>query len=297
MQATRHRAFATLVSTTSTLSLTMIFAQAALAAPTVVPMPGEDFLTPAERAAAVAEMTPQERGAVGQLLSDDAPGLVVAYARREFTVLEGPDGTRTVEPVGIVSESPAGSLSVPVHQVAATTSLTKSGTKLFISLTLVKTRSTSPYEWQVYEWAQWGSNGSYSPAGMDCCNNDQDSFGIAWAGNLALYSDIKSGTYQSWCSGEPALNIYRSDIINNVGVGHSFNEWWDPDNCPMYYAQADNRIRETTWKSQTSNVSMKYFHTWGSYDYSLSFSAVGPSVTVSPTTASWSANIYLSFAH
>ena len=297
MEARRHRALATLVTTASTLSLTMVFTQAVLAAPTVVPMAGERFLTPAERVAAVSGMTPEERQTVGQLLSDGAPGLVVAYARREFTVFEGPDGTRTVEPVGVLAESPTGALSVPIQPVAASTSMTKPGTNLFISLAVVKTRSTSPYEWQVYEWAQWGTNGSYSPAGMDCCNNDQDSFGVAWAGGLALYSDTKSGRYQSWCSGEPALNIARSDIRNNVGVGHSFNEWWDPDNCPMYYAQADNRIRESTWQNRISNVNMKYFHTWSSFDYTLTFSAMGPSVTISPTTSTWSANLYLSFSH
>ena len=297
MQAQRHRPLAFLITSVTTLSMTMIMSQAVLAAPPVVPMTGEGFLTPAERIAAVRGMTPQERGSVGRLFAEDAPGLVVGYARREFVVLETPDGGRTVEPVGVLVESPTGALSVPSHQLAATTSMTKPGTNLFISLTVVKTRSTSPYEWQVYEWAQWGTNGSYSPAGMDCCNNDQDSFGIAWAGNLALYSDTKSGIYQSWCSGEPPLNIYRSDISPNTGVGHSFNEWWDPGNCPMYWAQADNRIRESTWKGQIANVAMKYFHTWGNYNYSLGFSATGPSVSITPTTSTWSANLYLSFSH
>lgn len=297
MQAQRHRPLAILIATSTTLSLTMIMSQAVLAAPPVVPMAREGFLTPAERVAAVSGMTPQERRSLGQLLAEGAPGLVVGYARREFVVLETPDGGRTVEPVGVLKESPSGALSVPSHQVAATTSMTKPGTNLFISMAVIRTRSTSPYEWEVYEWAQWGTNGSYSPAGMDCCNDDRDSFGIAWAGNLALYSDTESGMYQSWCAGEPALNIYRSDISANKGVGHSFNEWWDPDNCPMYWAQSDNRIRESTWKNQIANVVMKYFHTWGSYDYKLGFSATGPNVSISPTTSTWSANLYLSFTH
>jgi hypothetical protein len=259
-------------------------------------MPGETFLTPAEQRAALDSMTEDERAALGDLFNEDHHGLIVAYARREFDVVVYPDGSQGVEPVGVVTESPTGVLSVSSQEVASLVTGGKSGTDLFLSFVVEKTRSTSPYEWQVYWYAQWGQSGSYWPAGMDCCNNYQDTVGVAWHGGLALYSDSKSGKYQAWCSGEPALNIYRSDVTANTGVGHSFNEWWDPDNCPMYWGSADNRIRESTWKNQISNVVMKYYHTWGSYNYSLTFSST-PSVTISPKTDQWSANLYLSFSH
>jgi hypothetical protein len=292
-----RRAIAVVVGVASTLSTILIGVDVALAAPPAVPMVGERFLTPAERAAAVEGMTPQESGSIGHLFAEDAPGLVVAYARREFAVTPTPDGGQTIEPVGVVADSPTGVLSVPSHAVAGTTSGTRRDTNLFISLTIVKTRSVSPYEWQVYEWAQWGTKGSYWPAGMNCCNNHEDSIGVAWAGGLALHSDTESGIYQAWCMGEPALDIRRSGVSNNLGVGHSFHEWWDPDNCPMYWAQVDNRIRETTWKNRLSNVTMKYFHTWGGFDYRLGFSATGPNLTISPTNETWVVDVYLSFTH
>ena len=298
MRSRKFRPLRLLIALVTTLSLTMVMSQTALAAPPSVPMVGEDFLTPAERKAVIQSMTAEERASLGNLFAAEAPGLVVGYVRREFVVSETPDGGRKVDPVGVIRDSPTGTISIPSHQMAGTTSLTKPGTNLFISLTIVKTRSTSPYEWQVYEYAQWGSQGSWSPAGMDCCNNHEDTMAAAWGGGLALYSDWESGKYQSQCVGEPAgIDIYKSDIANNVGVAHSFHEWWDPDNCPMYYGHVDNRIRELTWRNRISNVSMKYFHTWGGYNYTIGFSGTGPQISISPTSSQWSAVLSLSFTH
>ena len=298
MRLRRSRALSILSSVASTLSLTMVLSQTALAAVPAVPMVGEDFLSPVERQAVTDTMSAEERASLGHLFAPEATGLVIGYVRREFAVFETSNGGRAVEPIGVIRDRPTGAISVPAHLVAGTTNLTKPGTNLYISLTLVKIRSTSPYEWQVYEYAQWGVNGSYSPAGMDCCNNVEDTMAAAWGGGLALHSDAESGKYQAWCVGEPSIiDIYKSDVANNIGVGHSFHEWWDPDNCPMYYGWVDSRIRENRWRNMISNVSMKYFHTWGVFNYSVSFGVHGPQINISPTTAQWSAVLSLSFTH
>jgi len=237
-------------------------------------------------------MSAGEQLAVGAFFADDAPGLLVSYTRREFDVVELADGSRTLVEVGSTVQSPSGALSIPSMATAATGYGSKPGTDLTFSISVIKTRSSSPYEWQVYPYAQWSG---YD--GMDCCNNYEDSFGVAWNGGLYIHSDAPTGRYYSWCVGEPYLDIYRSDAAANLGLGYSFHEWWDPDNCPMYWAGVDIRIRETSWKYTTSNVTMKYFHTWGNYNYSLGFSASGPSVTISPTTSTWSAAAYTSFSH
>ena len=293
-----RRGPAVLAAMLTTLSLTLVTTQPLLAASPVVPMAGEIFLTPAERQAALDGMTREERSSLGHLFTAEAPGLLVAYARAEYEVVVTPEGERTVEPVGFPTTNPTGNLSLPSHAIAASSATGgRAGTNLFISMAISKTRSTAPYEWEIYSYAQWGSNGSYSPAGMDCCNNIRDYIGVAWAGNLALYSDWKNGKYQAWCSGEPALDIVRDKANANVGLSQSFHEWWDPDNCPMYYGHTGIRIREATWLNRISNVTSEYIHTWASFNYTLGFSASGPNVTISPTTSTWSANSYVSFTH
>lgn len=287
-----------LIAVVVTLSLTLVATQPLLAAPPVLPMAGELFLTPAERQVALDTMTKEERRAIGHLFAASAPGLLVAYARAEYDVLETPDGGRTVEAVGSPATNPTGNLSIPSHATAASSATGgRSGTALFISMVITRTRSTSPYEWEVYSYAQWGSNGSYWPAGMDCCNNYRDYIGVAWAGGLAIHSDWKNGLYQTWCVGEPGLDIATSKVTANVGLAQGFHEWWDPDNCPMRYGHTGIRIRESTWKNRISNATSEYIHTWGGHAYSVSFSASGPNVSISPTNETWSAPLYVSFAH
>jgi hypothetical protein len=42
-------------------------------------------------------------------------------------------------------------------------------------------------------------------------------------------------------------------------------------------------------------VVFKYFHTFSNTDYSISFSAAGPSITISPTHDQQSTTVYTSF--
>jgi hypothetical protein len=287
-----------LIAILTTASTSLALTRPLLAATPVVPLPGEVFLTPAEKHEAVATMTASERAVLGRFFAVGAPGLLVAYSRAEYEVTESDDGSVTVEPVGYAVTNPVGNLSLPSRlQAAAEDSAVggRQGTALFISLVVSKTRSTAPYEWELYSFAQWGSDGSYSPAGMNCCNDHRDYIGLAWAGGMAIHSDWKNGRYQAWCVGEPALNIATARVRPNTGIGMGFNEWWDRDNCPMYYGHTGVRIRATTWKNQLVNATSEYIHTWGGHSYALGFSATGPNVSISPTNETWSAPLYVAF--
>jgi hypothetical protein len=293
----RRKGVAVIVAAISTLTFTLVLTKPLVAAAPSVPMVGEIFLTPAERRAAIESMTPQERANVGHLFADNASGLLVAYARAEIVIIQTPDGP-VLEPVGFSVGNGLGNLVLPSHATAGNFDTgKKAGTDLFLSMVVSKTRSTSPYEWEIYSYAQWGKLDSYSPAGMDCCNDYKDYLGVAWAGGLALYSDSGNGVYQRLCQGEPALNVARHKVAANTGIAHSFNEWWDPDNCNMYWGHTFNRIRETTWRNRLSNATTEYIHTWGGHSYSIGFSATGPNVSISPTTETWSHPLYISFTH
>jgi hypothetical protein len=285
-----------LAALTSGVSLSMVLTPIVLAAPSVVPLPGEDFLTPGERQAALRGMADAERAAIGHLFADDAPELVVAYARREYTVIEEPDGSRSAVPQGSTVESPTGRISLPQHLTAACcVSGGKSGTALWVSFTVTRTRTAAPHEWKLYGNAQWGRSGTYSPAGMDCCNNDDDSLAMAWGNNLALHSDSGTGRYQSWCNGEPSsIPVSRSDVSANRGVAHAFREWWDPDNCPMYWASTTNHIRKSTYSNVLTNATLKYFHTWSNPDYTISFGS-RVTISISPTRGQWALPLYVTF--
>ena len=204
----------------------------------------------------------------------------------------GPDG-RTVEPVGVLVEITGASCSLP--PVCGDNVDDQAGDEL---VHFVDGRQDTEHIAVRMAGVSGHSGEPTAPTALPAWTAATTTrTRLASRGRATWPCPRKPGIYQSWCSGEPPLNIYRSDISPNTGVGHSFNEWWDPGNCPMYWAQADNRIRESTWQGQISNVAMKYFHTWGRYNYSLGFSATGPSVSITPTTSTWSANLYLSFSH
>ncbi len=260
-------------------------------------MPGEKFLTPAEKLAAVESMRPDELEVLGDVFAEDAPGLVVAYARREVQVVSNEDGTVTLEPVGVTASGTESSqLSIPSTAMAGGT---KPGTSLYASIVVTRTRSSPPYEWELQAYSDWIAGST----GMDAINASEDSMGVAWAGGLYIYSDYSSGKYKTCAGTELPLDIYRSDVTPNVGIGFSFHEWRTSNCGPfqpipgMKYAFAATRIREPSWQSKTSNVVNKYFHTMGGLSYSLGFSASGPSVSISPTSEQWSWAVYASFSH
>lgn len=192
MNVLRQRFVGALIAGVTAASMVLLAVPAAFAATAVLPMPGERFLTAAERQAVVETMHLGEIDEIGGLFGDTAPGLVVAYTRREFTVVELPDGSTTLVPVGPISGSSDSGLSMLPEAVAGTGG--KPGTDLYISVTITRTRSTSPYEWAITAYSDW--NHQAFPAGMDAFNNSEDSIAVAWAGNLYIYEDTHGGLYK-----------------------------------------------------------------------------------------------------
>lgn len=277
------------------LSLLTLTASTATSRP-VAPMPGEKFLTSAQRELALETMQPSERAQLGHFFADDAPGLVVSYVRQEFQIRQGPGGAEEAIPV---ANSPGGVSNFSIPNTAVAVSGGKPGTSLYMSLIVVRTRTSSPHEWQLSVYSDWMAGAT----GMDAYNSSEDSMGVAWAGGLYIDRDSYSGQYKACGGVYSPLNIYRSDATPNLGIGYSFREWRSTI-CNhtllqpgMRYAFADVRIRETSWKSRTSNVVMKYFHTYGGLQYSLGFGSSGPSISISPTSEQWSAALVTSFSH
>jgi hypothetical protein len=289
--------FSLLMSMLLLLSTAMFQVPSVVAAPPVLPLPGEDYLTPAERQAALHGMPASERAAIGHLFRDDAAELVVAYVRQEYRVVHHADGSSTVTPSGAPAVSPTGRVTIPSHATAGCCDYaSKSGTQLSVSFTVTRTRTTAPHEWRLYGNAQWGVGGSWSPRGMDCCNNDDDAIAMAWGNNAAFHSDASNGRYQSQCIGEPSrLPVQRADIHNNRGISHAFREWWDPDNCPMYWVSITNHIRRSTFTNTLTNATLKYVHTWSNHDWRIGFGAGGASISISPTSGQWSLPLVVSF--
>jgi hypothetical protein len=67
MRTIARTPFSLLMSTLVLLSTAIVHVPSVLAAPPVLPLPGEDYLTPAERQAALHGMPASERAAIGHL--------------------------------------------------------------------------------------------------------------------------------------------------------------------------------------------------------------------------------------
>lgn len=297
----RQRRLLALIQATALVFPVMLTTPATtLGAPQVAPMPGERFLTEAERNAALNAMDPSERSEIGDWFrNDQSAGLVVAYARREFSVAEGLDGSVEIMPLGFAPSDPTSGLSIPSHLVATTA--TKPGTDLTITFTVTRTRTTPPYEWMLHAYASWARK--TFPTGLDAYNTAEDSIGVAWSDNFYTALQTSGGLYMACPNGSrPGIDIYQSDGVPKVGIGWSWHEWSQflcKPHTPqaMEYAHGAVYVREDTWKYGTAEAVMKYFHTWSSGSYSLGFGASGPSVSISPTSNQWSLAVGLTFSH
>jgi hypothetical protein len=273
------------------VSGTLVLAPRALASALPVPLPAEAVLTDVERHHVLATMRPAERRLVGPLFADDAAGLVLSYTRRLYRIVTSPTGAPRLQELVPVTSAPGSGLRIPTEAVAG--SATKED--LYVSFTVVKIRSSAPYEWQVAPYAQW--NG---PDGMNPTNSSADAFAVAWAGSSMhpTYVHRQSGAGQrtsNWpCNSEP-LDIWPSDATPNVGTGWSFHEFgmWG---CPMRWGWADIRLRTDKMVGRTDNLVMKYFHTFGGLTYDLTFSQT-PAVTISPTNEQWSLALFATYRH
>ena len=144
-------------------------------------------------------MDPVEHEELGPAFAEDALGLVVAYTRRAYAIVELPDGTFIPTLKEAYSSTPTtASFDAPLEAIAGTGG--KAGTDLYISISVIKLTNSSPYKWQISGYARWGFK--QFPTGASCCNNKPDYIGVAWTGNdLGLYSSGINGALHllCWC--------------------------------------------------------------------------------------------------
>lgn len=258
--------------------------------PALAAMPGEQVLTAAQQAEALAGMTPQEGAHLSKIWSDPA-NLPVAYTRALFEVTSDSAGHTVVRPVGGYDVT-SGALRLP-NTLTAASSGTGGAYNLYISIAVWRTSASGVYEWGTENYFKW------TGAPPDACNSVEESFGTSWAGDLYLNSDNWTGWY--YLDTVDTVPMYRSDFTANEGVGWSFNEyhlWPRPDACDyVYQGRAAAYIREPSWQNRTDNVGIKYAHTkGGTPSYSLSF--LNASISVNPNDSNqWSATAYASFSH
>ncbi|MGI8998397.1 MAG: hypothetical protein ACR2GO_01645 [Candidatus Limnocylindria bacterium] len=271
------------------LSAAIPAAPAAFAAPPISPLVGEVALTDAERQHALDTMRPNERAELHRLFGRaEADVLVLSYDRRLVSIVTTPDGKQRPEEVVKAREVPGSSLRVPNESIAGYA--TKDD--LYVSLTVTGTRSTRPYEWRVWTYAEWRDG----LMGMNPVNSSADSMALAWAGGASLHSQTARGSrYSQWPCADEELDEWPSDGTANVGTAWSFHEFgrWG---CPMHWALADIRIRQDRLVGRTDNLVYRYYHTYGGLDYGLSFSR-SPGISISPTKEQWSLALFGSYTH
>lgn len=258
---------------------------------------GEVALTEPEQAEALSGADENERARLAAIFGDELAYLPVAYTRAYYRVTRAPDGTTTVTEVGRSNARPGSHLRLPDLRTASASGST-ARYDLYASVGIARL-SGPGYRWVVVSYFRW-----HGSSGIDACNMNEDSIAAAWAGGLALQSDASYGYYQPWGNTTTPLDIYRSDVAPNVGVGWSFHELKQRGSqlCTnVNWGEGDAYIGEPSWQSRTSNVMMKYVHTKGSASYRLGFSvpgAFGPSISVSPADSSqWSTAAFATFNH
>lgn len=259
--------------------------------------PGEVVLTEAEQTEILRGADEAERARLASMFGDEDRYLPVAYTRAHYRVAVAADGTVTVTEVGANAPRPGSNLRLPDLRTSATSG-TAGRYDLYTSVGIARL-SGSGFRWVVANFFRWqGSNG------IDPCNTNEDSIAAAWAGGLALYDDSALGYYQRYGSTITPLDIYRSDVDPNLGVGWSFHELKQRNSqiCTnVNWGEGDAYISEPSWQARTSNVTMKYVHTKGFTSYSLGFGLPGglsPRISVSPADANqWSVAAFATFSH
>jgi hypothetical protein len=261
------------------------------------PIPGEVVLTEKEQAEILRTADPEERARLAVRYAQEDQYLPVAYTRAYYKVDVAPDGSSTLTEVGRTSPRPGSHLRLPDLSTASSSGVT---TRYDLVASIGIGRLSGPgYRWVVANYFHWnGANG------IDACNAAEDSIATSWAGGLTLSSDSYYGKYQPYGSLVSPLDIYRSDVAANSGVGWSFHELKQRSSqiCTnVNWGEGDAYIREPSWQSKTSNVVMKYVHTKGSGSYSLGFSipgGVGASISVSPADSNqWATAAFADFNH
>jgi hypothetical protein len=261
-------------------------------------MPGEMVLSEREQAEILRTADPEERSRLDVIYARETEYLPVAYTRAHYRVDVAPDGSSTVTEVGRVEPRSGSHLRLPDLR---TTAANGSTARYDLTASVGIGRLSGPgYRWVIANYFRW--NGS---TGIDACNVNEDSIATAWAGGLTLASDGYHGYYQPYGSTVTPLDIYRSDVAANLGVGWSFHELKQRNSqtCTnVNWGEGDAYITESMWQGKTSNVSTKYVHTKGSTSYSLGFGVggfgIGPSISVNPADGNqWQAAAFATFNH
>jgi hypothetical protein len=261
-------------------------------------MPGEIVLSEREQAEILRTADSEERARLAVLYAQDDQYLPVAYTRAFFRVDLAPDGSPQVREVGRSKPQPGSHLRLPDLRTAAASGST--GRYDLVATVGIGRLGGPGYRWVIANYFHWTGS-----SGIDACNVNEDSIASAWAGGLTLVSDAYRGFYQPFGSVISPLDIYRSDLANNLGVAWSFHELKQRGSqlCTnVNWGEGDAYISEPSWQSRSSNVSMKYVHTKGSTDYSIGFGlggfGVGPSISVKPSDGNqWQAAAFASFNH
>ena len=274
----------------ASILLTTLLPSAAAAGPVpIAPLAGEVVLTRLERQHALDTMRPDERAGLRPAFDAHGAGLIVlSYARRLVRIVAGPDGREVPQDIVEPRSIPGSGLSIPSESVAGTATRED----LYISLTVARSRSSRPYEWRVWTYAEWRNDLS----GMNPTNNSADSMALAWAGGAYVHRQTGSGSrYSHWPCSDEELDEWPSDGSPNIGTAWSFNEFgaWG---CPMHWALVDVRIRTDRLVGRTDNLVYKYHHTHGGLEYDVSFSK-SPGISISPTKEQWSLALFGTYTH
>lgn len=229
--------------------------------------PGE-ALSPAAIEAALASMDPVER-AGREAAFRDPTRPIVAYIREVFPVTAV---NRTGRPNGGIS------------------SLAHVGdTNLVLSVS-VAWETACPVQltvcWLVTSYFNWDN--------VDLDLSGQEKIGTAWANNMAIGGRAAVGYYQNGSF----ITFSNRDDVPNTGTGIGFNEWKPLTKGNTYadYGWDYVTIGSAGRQYQATNVVFKYFHTYQSLIYALTFSS-SPSITISPTTSTWSKSAVVTFTN
>lgn len=263
----------------------------------VAAMPGERTLSETQIQSALAALWPEEREYLAAKWADRTKILPVGFTLTYYDVRLDDQGRQELVPIYQSRETSEDSaLVLPDTRLAGTG--TGGRYELAIAIWIGRT-NYSGYEWQVEASFDW-ANDPFPPH-MNVGNRSEDMMGVSWAGNLAIDRDNRNVyMYQPSCDGATQGYIYRSDVTPNEGIGWSFRE--SAACAAVTFEHVDRGrggvyIRETSWKSTSSNIAMKYVHTYAAGDVSYSLSFTNASISYSPTAETWSAAAYTTFSH
>lgn len=155
---------------------------------------------------------------------------------------------------------------------------------LYISISASRdTEITFEYRYFVQAYFDW--QGSTQPWNGTL---GDDGFTLYWGNGLGLVGDYFWGKYRDGSS----ILGYRESAPPNCCVGWMFLEKKSGSSSIADFGWLNSTVNRATFQDQATNFTVKYLHTWGSYNYSFSWGS-GPSVSMSPSTSSQGISTYV----